>query len=362
MNRKQGFDLHEISAARPFLLGLATLWIALFHSYSLDFFQSGLLEKAHLVGLLNRLKETGNCGVDLFLFFSGLGLVYSWEKLRETSDRPLREFYGRRFSRILPPVLLVTLAVFGLKGAPGGFHGWAGQVFLFGIFLPGQAEVGYWYFSLLIPLYLLFPLLYRLTARRTAGAGAAALAAEVLAAAALTLLTRHFFPDYFRQTEIMLTRIPVFLLGIGCGRLCRAHVRIPGWVPAACLLPAAAGLFVIPSLPLPELYLYRWAYLPWALCIILGVSWLCSLPARKGPVYRLVCLTGGFSLEIYLIYERLYMADPPLFHSADAAGFSYALTVFAASLLLSALLRGATGILRGEYRPGGNGGKEKSPQ
>ena len=70
MKRNAQFDLYALSESRPVMMGLAALWIVLFHSYRLDFFQSPLLSGLHLVGILNRLKETGNCGVDIFLFLS----------------------------------------------------------------------------------------------------------------------------------------------------------------------------------------------------------------------------------------------------------------------------------------------------
>ena len=82
MDRTKNFDLHAVSEARPHLLGLAARWVALFHSYSLDFFASPLLNRLHLVGVLNRVREAGNCGVDIFLFLSGLGLYFSMEALR----------------------------------------------------------------------------------------------------------------------------------------------------------------------------------------------------------------------------------------------------------------------------------------
>ena len=133
MKRNAQFDLYALSESRPVMMGLAALWIVLFHSYRLDFFQSPLLSGLHLVGILNRLKETGNCGVDIFLFLSGLGLVFSWTRLREKSAHPVREFYRRRISRVLPSVLIVSVLYYGFIGT-GSVSDWMGKIFLYGHF------------------------------------------------------------------------------------------------------------------------------------------------------------------------------------------------------------------------------------
>ena len=60
---KRQTNLNVISQERSGVFGLAILWIMLFHS-SLRFDWPPL----HLI------KATGYCGVDVFLFLSGIGL------------------------------------------------------------------------------------------------------------------------------------------------------------------------------------------------------------------------------------------------------------------------------------------------
>ena len=343
--KQKSFDLYEISRARPHLLGLATLWVALFHSYSLNFFQSDFLNKVHLVGILNRLKETGNCGVDLFLFLSGLGLFFSYTRVLELSNHPIREFYKRRFVRILPPVLIVSILYYGLAGTKS-FFDWLGKVFLFGSFFPAQDVVGYWYFALLLILYLSYPLLDRILRQRPFS-GTAAL---TLAFIGIAVLLRFLVPSYFDEIEIMLTRIPVFLFGAFFGCLCQHHKDIPRIIPILSIPAAIAGLLVIPAIPFPGIYLRRYVYALWTIAIVLSHAFLCCIPKRKSILYRIVCLIGLFSLEIYLIYENLYVAGLGFFKQADEVGIVYAITVFTASLMLSALLKTVLNLLREQYR------------
>ena len=237
MNRKNGFDLYAISESRAHLMGLATVWVALFHSYSLDFFQSPTLSRLHLIGLMNRLRETGNCGVDLFLFLSGLGLCFSMALLRDTEKRPVRAFYRRRFSKILPTVLAVSLITYGIKETQD-FSDWLGKTFLFGCFRPAQEETGYWFFALLILLYLAYPAV-DLCLRRWHGAGAAGMILLAIAGGAVLKLAA---PAYFEHIEILVTRVPVFLIGAYAGTLCRRHISIPRALPMACIPLAFAGI------------------------------------------------------------------------------------------------------------------------
>ena len=169
----------------------------------------------------------------------------------------------------------------------------------------------------------------------------------ILTVTAGTLLIRFLSPAYFEHVEILLTRVPVFLLGAFCGNLCQRHVKVPRILPLLCIPAAAAGLMLIPLIPV--IWLRRWTYALWTAAIVTGHAYLCSLFRRMGFLYGAVCLTGVFSLEMYLIYEKLYVAEPRLFVQADAVGVTYAAAVFAASLILSALLKAVLDLLRKEY-------------
>ena len=342
MGERKGFNLAAVSRSRPHLLGLATIWVALFHSYRLNFLASSGLTRLHLAGILNRLKDLGNCGVDVFLFLSGLGLYYSLSSLREKdTPHPIRAFYARRFSRVLPPVLIVSILHYGLARI-GSVQEWVGKVFLIGSFLPVQIEPGYWYFALLMVLYLLYPLI-DLIYRKGRMAGMIGL---ILLSLLLAFAVSRRFPAWFGKLEIMLTRIPVFLLGVMFAPWCRKQARIPGWIPWLCALIFAAGIFLIPLIPERLSAMRRYAYAPMTVALVLSDSLICGWLKGKGFLYKVICLIGTYSMEIYLLYENLYVMDPPLFRSVDPAGIIYALTVFTASLVLSALLKAVVAKLR----------------
>lgn len=59
--------LTKIKDVRPVLFGLATLSVVLFHTYDLEF----------RFYILNILRGSGDIGVEIFLFLSGVGLFQS---------------------------------------------------------------------------------------------------------------------------------------------------------------------------------------------------------------------------------------------------------------------------------------------
>ena len=72
------FDLYELSNARAWLMGVATLLVTFYHSQYLDLFSSAFLTRTRLLSLVTRLHKTGNSGVDLFMLLSGFGLFFSF--------------------------------------------------------------------------------------------------------------------------------------------------------------------------------------------------------------------------------------------------------------------------------------------
>lgn len=74
----------SINEDRFIYYGIAILFVVLYHLYC----RTGL-------GVVAPFSK-GAIGVDIFLFFSGYGLCYSYEK------NTLKKFYWRRFKRILP--------------------------------------------------------------------------------------------------------------------------------------------------------------------------------------------------------------------------------------------------------------------
>ena len=90
------FDTQLLSKYRSQLMGLATLMIIACHAPA-----SGVA----LPGILTRILELGNFGVDMFLFLSGLGCYYSLSKC----NTGYGEYWVRRIKRVFIPYLIISI-------------------------------------------------------------------------------------------------------------------------------------------------------------------------------------------------------------------------------------------------------------
>lgn len=353
------FDLYQISGVRSYLMGIACLWVTIYHSKYLNPFNSILLKTTHLLGIVARVQAIGNCAVDLFFFLSGLGLYFSYTRLMENDAHPTKTFYIRRYRRILPAVLIVTFLTYGLIEVED-LANWFGYVFLYGFLTPNLERGNFWYFSFTMVLYLVFPLVYRAVRGKR---GIWGMLAITLASVALCAVLSRVAERYFYMRGIlMFCRIPVFVLGAFTGKLCLRHQKVPAWVPALSI-PAAIGLIVALN-DLPEIsppYLRFYEYCALVLCIALSHGWIFSIFRKRGFLSKMIMLLGSYSMEIYLLYESLYNHQPILFNYLEGTGMVYSVTVFAATLVLAVLLKMVAGqLVKGYDALSGGAGGEKT--
>ena len=66
------------------------------------------------MGYFTKVANYGLIGVDIFMFFSGYGLCYSFNKNK------LSEFYKRRYMRVLPLYLILVCVVLVHHSLMGG--------------------------------------------------------------------------------------------------------------------------------------------------------------------------------------------------------------------------------------------------
>lgn len=323
------YDLFKISDSRALILGIATLWVALFHSYDLNFEGSSLLVKLNLATHLNLIKNIGNSGVDFFLFLSGFGLYYSMER-----NRSLKHFYTRRFYRIVPEILIVSFIYYGYIGATG-FSDWLSQVFLYGFFIKGLNGGRYWYFALIIVLYILYPLFHCIIKHwKLVG-----LIFLVALSISLSFIVRAIDLDYFNKIEIMLLRVPIFIIGIWFGQKAYNHSSIPKWI-IWCMLPLTVVSIIFScryQLPPGYDFLWRYKYIPMVVIMTLAISYLCAI-SGENVLKRFLVVMGSFSLEMYLLYENMYLYLKGFFKISDKVGLTYAVAVFTEAFILSVAL------------------------
>ena len=274
-----GYDV--FSRYRSELMGLAMLWVLLFHAMNMT----------PETPWFKDLKDLGFLGVDVFIFLSALGLSLSWNRKKQSYGAYLK----RRLVRVLPLYWLVT-------GLYGLFLRLMGEASLKTVFWT-MSTLFYWlkkpnYFNWYIPGLLLF---YLLAPACTALLMRIKHRGWLVAGLCVLVYPLYHFGEFHGLAHLgdVTQRIPVFLLGTLAGLDIAQGRQL---TPKGLWLWAALPFLVPVVRPLTPPY-----YLPTCLAFAFGCVAVCLLLAglvsvlpKKG-VGQALGLLGRCSLEIYLL-------------------------------------------------------------
>jgi peptidoglycan/LPS O-acetylase OafA/YrhL len=194
-----------ISLYRNSLMGIAILWIILFHSW-FDFGKYGLLSP-----LYSFFKITGYLGVDIFIFVSGFGLMASWYKKKTN----VLLFYKRRFLRIMPiywfffSIYLIFMTLFGKLVNMGTMI-----IYYTGFAFFITKNYLHWFISAILLCYLIFPIFanaFQKSKQKTKFVTMIIISCLLLAFFLST--SASFFDNRFSYLLIVVLRLPSFFIG-----------------------------------------------------------------------------------------------------------------------------------------------------
>ena len=275
-----------LSRYRSELMGVAILWVMLFHATDLDFGSP----------VFHLFRSAGFGGVDIFMVLSAMGLVVSLSRREQSYE----DFMGRRVKRILPAYFLVmlpyTLFLF-VRGEAKLTTFVMNSLFLnYWTRVPGGFN---WYVSAILLFYAFTPFLFRFLKQ------SAHRVAFVAGVSALDLLLCQILlhEGYWFYTDLFF-RVPVFLLGLLMGFFLvenRPFERkdklfwLVWSVLGVCYLAVSLSVDQdVTHLPMAHLFLF----ITVPLCLVLGVLFD-RLPL--GGLRKLLRALGSASLEIYLL-------------------------------------------------------------
>ena len=323
---KKTFNLFAISEARNVIFGIATLWIGLFHSDNLTMAQ--YTDNQFIIDAFRFFKGTGNVGVDMFLFLSGIGLYFSF-----TKDSHVLSFWKKRLMRVLPSAFLIATFYVSFRYVNGRFT--SGLTYYLSrlsfTYFFWRGERVFWFISLILLLYLLFPVMYKIIGRFRIW-GALGMIALVVA---FNFALRGFAPGVYNNIEIAMCRIPVFIVGIWAGKFVMEKKEIDRkWLWA--FLAVAVGMLTLmyfytdivkafvpgynKDLETMYIWIYRYAACPLGISLVVLDSFVCTSLRRGGHCNLLrnfFEFVGMYSMEYYMIYlninhylERIYDIGP----------------------------------------------------
>lgn len=190
----------DLSKYRNQLYGLSILWIMIFHVY--ETFQSQLtFNWISSVIFLN-----GYIGVDLFLFLSGISMHYAMKKYDELNLKNIVNFYRRRIWKILKVYIVFCIPFLVVRDLIVGhdFSKFVKQL----CFLDNHVS-SFWYLFAIIICYLIYPFIEKCLRNEKKNIIIAIL---ILYISSLFIMEKYI-PGFFEAYEVLLTRIPIFVIG-----------------------------------------------------------------------------------------------------------------------------------------------------
>ncbi len=316
-------ELSDISHYRKPLMGMAMLFIMLFHT-----------DMHHWYAMYS-LKSLGNYGVDIFLFLSGIGLWFSW-----TNNPSLKRFFHRRIWRVYPEYLIIASIYYisdYLSNTPKIFTNvpdMIGNIAINLCFWNGNSRA-FWFVPAIMALYAFAPLYMNLIIKKPAYRWTPV----VFILLPVLLQYNHTANDIFGHLELLTSRIPIFLIGLNCGDAIKNRKQLPASSWPLILLTFAISLTVAltlsgnPSIRYP-IFLLRLCYIPLTISSILLMCQMFRASAQW--VVSGISFVGGISLECYLIHEPFVLNY--FRHGYDLGYCLTALTTIPIAILLAWIL------------------------
>ena len=214
-------------------MGVAAMLIIVCHAY------------ANGVGMsvpMQKITGLGGCGVDMFLFLSGMGLTCSLtgRNAIRVTETNICQWYKKRYCRILTPYLIFAVPVYAIIA---DINNQCISKYLFNIstisyWLDGW---GLWFVAMLLPLYLVAPFVISLL---TSDKGYLWLG--VLMVMSILFALVHFPNDsVMSHVQFCANRLPGFFIGVYMWRAICKGGKLSLWSGVGAPLLAYIVLYVV---------------------------------------------------------------------------------------------------------------------
>ena len=191
-----------LSKYRSEIYGCMIIWIVLFHWYEV------FADKLNFNWIVFNLISQGNVGVDLFLILSGFSIRYAFKKYESLTRENVLRFYKRRIVKLFIPYVFWCIPYLILSY----FFLYINSVAMLikeMLFIDRHVS-GFWFIGCIFVCYMISPVIEHLLRKHREKM---VIALTILYIIVLGAFAR-FFPDAFYKYEVLLTRIPAFILGM----------------------------------------------------------------------------------------------------------------------------------------------------
>ena len=290
-------ELSDILNRRAEVYGICAIWIVCFHLTIV----AGMDTSNIMLRLINKAFSIGASSVDIFLFYSGVGVYYSMNK------HSIADYYKNRLHRLFLPWTIIAGAYFIWyeichKGSflnvilkISTIYWWIDDVLL-------------WFVPALVVLYLVYPFLF-LADRRTNNKGSIVfLIASIIV---IILLSIYNAPILDTRFEKLISRIPFFLLGSIVAEWAQKHkhYKVRGRDIIAITALLCIGVFVLKKYTsINYTAFYRWFKATFVAFVVFLYLYLTNVWECSKPICAFTSAIGRLSLEVYLSHLCLLYA------------------------------------------------------
>lgn len=241
--------------------------------------------------ILEVIKRVGFCGVDIFIFLSGIGCFFSME------NNQISKFYKKRFMRIYPSYLLVVLIFNVINNNFILNYELLGDFFMVS-YVFNLSKPFDWYIPSILILYILTPIISK----------------NRIKCIFLSIIV-YFLCIFFKCNYLLIfiTRIPIYIFGNFIGEQINLKKQISKKDYIQMILGFILGLnllviFILKYKEFLRKYGLWWIpfiLITFPLCYFL--SFILEKLKKKKIKYlqKIIYFFGEYSLEIYLIHERI---------------------------------------------------------
>ncbi len=205
-----------LSKYRNQLYALSIFWVFVFHIDE-SFSKLMIFERTPKF-----IIKSGNTGVDIFLFLSGISMYYAMKK-----NTGLWHFYKRRYVKILKIYVFFCVPYFVAYYLSGNM---SYQAFIKQITFTRQRVSSFWFLLCVLICYTVYPLIYKLLCANRIKIIWGGILLYILG----LMWMKSAYPLVYSYDEILTTRIPVFIVGSIAGKSVYEKKEIP--VPLLFLL------------------------------------------------------------------------------------------------------------------------------
>lgn len=318
-------EIKNISTYRTPIMGISIIWVILYHIG---------LEYEFTNPIIGKIASLGYGGVDFFIFLSGFGLYYSYLKNNNVGN-----FYYKRFRRIVPEFILVTI-ILSIVSGNFSITETLMKVTTIGFWLP-QFNIPYhlWYVSAIILFYLVFPLYMYFFYKNPK----LSLMIGCVIGLVLSLIYAYTYLILYPTEKCGLifftSRIPLFCIGIYFGKLSKTSTIISKRFIVGVIWLAI--LFTIVLLLLTKytdywilrnggLYYYPFIFIVPGAC--LAINYILK---RIPYISRLLSSFGKISFELYLVHEGLISCTKVIVNNMEFSMFYTTILIFIVSIIFA---------------------------